>query len=552
MVMANREYNITETAIEARILIRRIGNLKQQSSVTCLTTGGSAQGRMRGMQDKDFTMVSEPIYFQEGEAEKHCTVPLVDDDSFEGPEVFTVKLIDPNYSLIGKPKKSVVTILDGEDKPTILFKASHFVVNETEGFVLAQLKRSGDVRQPVSVMCVSEDGSAVGSEPNRLSDGTDFIHRLHDESSRVSFPSGVREASCSVKIIDDPVFELSEDFKLRLRDPGEGAVLGQVSEALVTIQGPNDQSVIEFVQPEYQVSESAGNITVRLQRRGVDLHQVSSIWCATKSYIIEEAQPSLDYMQISEQVIFNEGQETANCTINLIDDSLNPKYEGPERFVVFISAAQNASVFRGTSQTVVTISDEEDTPSIQFTLPEIVVRENETAVKIPVERSGDLSQVSSVHCFTRQRSAKGGTDFIERPNTDDSAIVFPKGISRTECEVGLLDDLIYEKEEKFIVKLSHPASPSSLRPNIGENKIVRVTIQDWEDRPRVSLQQAAYTVAEPHPTHPTGIFTLPVVRLGDTTQSSHAILVTQDGTAIAGEDYQHQKAMVEFAPGDTM
>ncbi|KAK3859680.1 hypothetical protein Pcinc_034224 [Petrolisthes cinctipes] len=552
VMMASREYNITETATEARIVIKRIGNLKQQSSVTCLTTGGSAQGRMRGMQNKDFTMVSEPIYFQEGEAEKHCIVPVVDDDNFEGPEVFIVKLIDPNYSLIGKPKKSVVTIFDGEDKPSIFFKASHFVVNETEGFVLAQLKRSGDVSQPVSVMCVSEDGSAVGSEPNQLSGGTDFIHRLHDESSRVSFSSGAREASCSVKIIDDPVFELSEDFKVRLRDPGEGAGLGQVSEALVTIQGPNDQSVIEFVQPEYQVSETAGNITVRLQRSGVDLNQVSSVWCATKSYIIEEAQHSHDYIQMSKQVIFNKGQENADCTINLIDDSLNPKYEGSERFIVFISAAQNASVFRSTSQTVVTISDEEDIPSIEFALTEIVVRENETAVKIPVERSGDLSQVSSVHCFTRQRSAKGGTDFIERPNSEDSAIVFPKGISRTECEVGLLDDLVYEKEEKFIVKLSHPESPSSLRPHIGKNKMVRVTIQDWEDRPRVSLQQGAYTVAEPHPTHPTGIFTLPVVRLGDTTQASRATLVTQDGTAKDGEDYQHLEAVVEFAPGDTM
>ena len=180
------------------------------------------------------------------------------------------------------------------------------------------------------------------------------------------------------------------------------------------------------------------------------------------------------------------------------------------------------------------------------------MRENDTAVKIPVQRLGDLSRVSSVQCFTRQRSAKAGMDFIERPNSEDSAIVFPKGISKIECEVALIDDLIYKKEEKFIVKLSHPSSPSCLRPQIGANKIVRVSIQDWEDRPRVLLQQGAYTVAEPHPTHLSGTLTVPVVRLGDTTEASRVTMVTRDGTAKAGADYQKLHKVVEFAPGDTM
>ncbi|KAG7168269.1 Extracellular matrix protein FRAS1-like, partial [Homarus americanus] len=551
-LMARREYNVTETNGEVKILVKRSGNLKQQSSVTCTTHGGSARGKSNGSQNKDFEVTSEPVQFNEGETEKYCMIPILDDEIFEGPESFSVKLIDPNYALLGKPKKSVVTIIDNEDKPSIAFETSRFIIRETDEMIFARLKRRGDVNLPVSVICVSEDGSAKGSEPHQITNGSDFIHRYYEESSRVVFPPGIQVASCNIKIIDDSIFEVNEDFKLILKDPSDGVTLGEIQEATVTIRGPNDHSTISFIQSDYNVSESDGTVSVQLERTGVDLSYPSTVWCATKSYTPEEAQPSLDYVPHSEQVNFEESQKHAACTINLIDDKVNPKLEGPERFKVFISTAQNASVSSVLSETIVTILDDEDAPSMQFTVPEVKVRENQTVVKIPIQRSGDLSRVSTVYCFTRQRSAKAGIDFMERPNTRDSLVTFPKGVSKVECEIGLLDDLVYEKEEKFIVKLSHPGSPSDLRPHIGENKIVRVTILDWEDRPRVSLQHGVYTVAEPQARDLTSSLTVPIIRLGDISQVSRVMVSTRDGSAASGSDYHPLHAEVEFSPGDTM
>ncbi|XP_069157214.1 extracellular matrix organizing protein FRAS1 [Procambarus clarkii] len=552
LIMAQREYNVTETDGAVKVFVRRTGNLKQHSSVTCVTHGGSAKGKSKEPQDVDFSVISEPVQFSEGETEKYCTVPIHDDEEFEGLETFSVKLVDPNYALLGKPKKSHITIIDKEDKPSVGFENNHFIINEAEGLIYARLKRRGDVNIPVSVVCISEDGSAKGSDPKQIASGADFIHRPHDESSRVVFPPGIQVSSCNVKIIDDPVFEVNEDFRLILIDPSEGVMLGEIREAFVTIKGPNDQSKVGFTQSEYNISESEDVVSVYLERSGVDLSYPSTVWCATKSYTPEEAQPSLDYVPHSEQVNFREDQESAICTINLIDDKVNPKLEGPERFIVFISTAQNASINRAAAEAVVTINDDEDAPSIQFTMPEIKVRENQTVVKIPIQRSGDLSRVSTVYCFTRQRSAKAGIDFIERPNTKDSAITFPKGVSKVECEVGLLDDLVYEKEERFIVKLSHPGSPSDFRPHIGENKIVRVTILDWEDRPRVSLQHGAYTIAEPQSRDLTSSLSVPIIRLGDTSQVSRVMVSTRDGSAASGSDYHPLHTQVEFAPGDTM
>lgn len=519
--------------------------------VTCTTHTGSASGGKSRARGEDFTEVSEPIEFREGETEKYCAIPIHDDEEYEGPEVFTVKLTDAKYALIGKPKKSVVTIYDEEDKPKVDFETKNFAVDETEGFIFARLKRTGDPNVPVSVTCLTKDGSAKGSEPNQLTSGTDFIHRNHDESSIVVFPPGVKVSTCNVKIIDDPEFEDNEDFMIYLKDPSDGVLLGETHEATVRIKGSNDDCKIKMTQTYYNISESESAVSVTLDRTGIDLNYSSSVWCATKSFQPEEAQPSLDYVPHSEQVIFPSGVQTAVCNINIIDDKVNPRLEGPERFLVFISTAQNASVDSSAAEAIVTIQDDEDAPSMQFTLPEIKVRENQTIVKIPIQRTGDLSRVSTVYCFTRQRSAKAGIDFIERPNTKDSMVTFPRGVSKVECEVGILDDLVYEKEEEFIVKLSHPDSPSHLQPNVGENKITRVTILDWEDRPRVSFQRSEYTVAEPLAGELTSKFNVPIIRLGDVSQVSRVMVSTRDGSAASGTDYHPLHTEVEFPPGNT-
>lgn len=550
-VMVHKQYSVKETENVVNIQVKRIGNLKQQSSVTCITHGGSARGRARGMQKVDFTSVSNPLQFVEGEAEKYCVVPIQDDDVFEGSETFSVKLVTPSYALLGRPRKSLISINDDEDKPLVMFDSSHFIVSETEGFIIAGLKRHGDTSIGVSVMCVSEDGSAIGSQPNHLANGTDFIHRLHDESSMVVFAPGATDSSCTVKIIDDHIFEMNEEFFLVLKDPSENTALGEHWRASVTIRGPNDQSTIGFTPTEYIVSESEDIVTLRLERTGMDFSHTCSVWCTTGDASYQEAQPSLDFVPHSEQINFTVGQRTANCSIQLIDDKLNPKVEGSEQFIVSLTIGQNASVSSINSEAIVTLTDKEDSPSIQFGAAEVTVRENQTMVRVPVIRSGDLSQVSYVRCSTRQRSAKANVDFVERPNTKDSVVTFHKGVSRMECEVSLIDDFVYEKEEKFIVKLSHPDSASTFRPHLGEDRVARVTIIDWEDRPRVSLEHGVYTTTQPPALNPSAPFHIPIIRLGDTSQVSWVNVSTQDGSAQAGVDYQSISNQVEFGPGNT-
>ncbi len=66
-------------------------------------------------------------------------------------------------------------------------------------------------------------------------------------------------------------------------------------------------------------------------------------------------------------------------------------------------------------------------PKVQFRETEYEVDEADGEVKVMLYRSGDISQRSTVRCYTRQGSAQVMMDYDERPNTDASIIVFLPG-----------------------------------------------------------------------------------------------------------------------------
>lgn len=65
---------------------------------------------------------------------------------------------------------------------------------------------------------------------------------------------------------------------------------------------------------------------------------------------------------------------------------------------------------------------------MQFKETEIVVDENDGSVSATIVRSGDLSHISTVRCYTQQGTALVMMDFEERPNTNASVIRFEPGV----------------------------------------------------------------------------------------------------------------------------
>lgn len=560
--MSQKEYNISESDGVVQIFIKKSGNNNRLSSVECnVSSGNSHRGgklfkkrkhekETTKREKKDFVALSSTVHFEEGSSEKFCEVAIIDDDVLEGKETFAVKLTNARYSLIGKPKKSFVTIFDEEDRPSLSFDSDHYTIDESEGFIFVPVKRSGDIQVAASAYCVTKDGTAIGTNASTSHPDADYLSKYPEESSKIVFPPGVKLSTCDIKLIEDSNFELDETFELLLSNPSKGVVMGATNRTLITIKGPNDQSVLSFKSKRYKVVESSTRVRISILRSGAGLDHKASVWCASKSYSPEEAKPNSDFIPFSKQITFKPGQDEATFSINIIDDKGNPRYEGPERFVVFMSTPQNATLNHDFAEANITIIDEEDIPTIQFEYAEINTSENDTVVQVPVVRSGDLSKPSSIRCFTRQRSAKGGIDFIERPNSKDSTLIFPVGVNRVLCEVSLLDDLVYEKKEEFILKLSDAKSSNS-KSSIGSTRIAKVLIEDKEDKPRVSFEKLYYSTPEPEAIGQIESFQVPLIRSGDSSKSLKVFVSTREGSAIHDINFKSLHKMVNFKPDIT-
>jgi hypothetical protein len=195
--------------------------------------------------------------------------------------------------------------------------------------------------------------------------------------------------------------------------------------------------------------------------------------------------------------MFERGESEGWCRLTLIDDSVQPTMEGPERLHVLLSSPDGSSLSEPKKATVVIDDSLSDIPTFEFEVSTIKVNENESVAQVVVLRHGDTSARASVKCFTRSRSAKPNEDYIERLRNEDARVEFKAGQVISNCSINILDDSSYEGEEDLILGLADPIyieEDQSKLALIGDRAMMRVYIVDKEDTPRISFEKDLYIV----------------------------------------------------------
>ncbi|XP_069679453.1 extracellular matrix organizing protein FRAS1-like isoform X2 [Periplaneta americana] len=181
----------------------------------------------------------------------------------------------------------------------------------------------------------------------------------------------------------------------------------------------------------------------------------------------------------------------------------------------------------------------------------IIVQENCSFIRIPVQRWGDLSTEAQVLCYTMQRTATAGKDFVDRPrNSADSILIFSPKVTMVECQVTIIDDEVYEAEEELELRLENFHGIAGVA--LGENTVVTLKIVDFEDTPKVQFDREEIIVSEPvaiKTGDATSTITVNVVRSGDVSQEARVRVSTCDHSASAGVDYEPLSQMLVFSPG---
>ncbi|XP_064005810.1 extracellular matrix organizing protein FRAS1 [Pogoniulus pusillus] len=344
---------------------------------------------------------------------------------------------------------------------------------------------------------------------------------------------------------EEKIQETTDSFQFLVKDSKPNVVSGNIFHV--------QWSLLSFTHTSYSVRESAGSVSVAVRRVG-NLNQYSIVLCRTEQgTATSSASPrpaEQDYVEYAGQVQFEERENTKACTIIINDDNI---FESRESFTVELSMPAYALLGNVTRATV-TIIDTEDEPTLQFDRKTYHVSESTGVLSAPVERKGDSSSTVSAICYTVPKSAKGsslsmlesGSDFKSRGMADDSRIVLGPGVTRTTCDVLLVDDSEYEEEEEFEVVLAD----ASANARIGSRASASVFIAGPNDASVVFLGNATVTVSEA-----AGDIEIPVLRQGPDLSSPTSVWcatrTSDPPSASPGLDYVPSSRKIEFRPGKT-
>ena len=100
-------------------------------------------------------------------------------------------------------------------------------------------------------------------------------------SRQVQINPGQSEAVWKVKILNDDIYEESEDFYVTLNDPVM-SVFEAPTRATIEIVDPDDQSMVMIPEPNYETVESIGKFRVPIKRVG-DVSKEFAVICSTVS-----------------------------------------------------------------------------------------------------------------------------------------------------------------------------------------------------------------------------------------------------------------------------
>jgi len=168
----------------------------------------------------DYLKVTTKILtFASGVDSQSFTIPIVDDNLFEGSETFRLILSNPTNGVIVTPA-AIVTINDNDAAPTLSFAATNINLFEDQTKVtqITVTRTPSNTALTTTVEVNSEDmGTGLGF-------ATETADYSKVTTKILTFASGVDSQSFTIPIVDDNLIEGIETFRLTLSNPTNGVI----------------------------------------------------------------------------------------------------------------------------------------------------------------------------------------------------------------------------------------------------------------------------------------------------------------------------------------
>ena len=298
-----------------------------------------------------------------------------------------------------------------------------------------------------------------------------------------------------------------------------------------------DAPIIQFTSATYQVDETAGSVTISVQRIG------DTAGTATVQFAASDgtATAGSDYgtqgstTPPSGTLAFGPGQIVATFTIPILNSGSS--CEGDETVNLSLSTPSFGTVLGSRNTSTLTILD--TSACINFTSPTYTVTENTGPAQISVSRSGPTGTVATVQFSTSDLTAVAGVDYTAVVNR---AVTFLPGVKTVNVPITIINNTILDGTRTVNLSLSG-AVGAQLVPS---RSTAVLSIVDDEVGGTIQFSAATYTVGEG-----AGSAAIVLTRTGSTAGGATVHYATSDGTGVAGIDYTAASGTATFTAGAT-
>ena len=472
---------------------------------------------------RDYTETSGMLTFAPGDTLKTITVALLDDDTHEGSETFSVSLSGAVGATL-EDGTGTGTIQEDEDPPFMTIHGSEGPETGLLDFVVTLSPAS---EATVYVDYLTDDFEAFEPPAFRLADaGSDFTYQV----GTLTFAPGETSKTIRIQVLEDLVDEPTEAVVVTLENPVNAQFeIRPVSDICPWSGCFSDAccdcgTILDDDEAGLSISDATGPEDAPHLEFEVSLGAQSAN-TVTVSYATSDATAvaGADYETASGSLTFPAGTEKQTIRVTPLDDD---RAEPDETFLVTLSEPVGATI--ADAEGTGTITDNDD-PAFSITGGTGV---EGSAVDFSVTLAGPNSQTATVSYATSDGTAVAVDDYGATSGT----LSFAAGETSKTVSVSLVDDGVDEADETFAMTLSSPTNATI------DTATADGTITDNDDPPQVSIGNAEGDEGE------SAAFEVTL-----TEASGREVTVefrTTDGTATGEEDYGAASGTLTFAPGE--
>ena len=234
----------------------------------------------------------------------------------------------------------------GQTEPgSVRFAAPNVNVSESASSATALVERFGGTDGAVSVDFATSDGSASAGADYEATSGT--LNWADGESG---------QRPITITLIDDSEPESAETVTISLSGAGGGVMISTPSTATLRIADDDqvsttDPGSLSFAQTTVSASESAGSVTVEVERVGGSDGAVSVDYSSAAG----SASAGIDYTEVSGTLDWADGDSVSKSfSIDIVDDS---EEESDETVNLALSDASGGAGIGPNSAATLTITD---------------------------------------------------------------------------------------------------------------------------------------------------------------------------------------------------